>query len=164
MEPRKMYVIPTEENVINEFRGENNFLSNFYLRRIFYKGLLFPSVEHAYQANKGNSEFAKKIASLEKPVDAKKEAKLIALPENWEENKIKIMADLIFLKFGLQNKDLRDKLANTQYKNIVEGNFWHDNFWGHCYCDRCKTIEKKNMLGQILMLMRENILYVNKLK
>jgi hypothetical protein len=39
----------------------------------------------------------------------------------------------------------------------LEGNNWHDNTWGNCLCDKCKGIEGKNLLGNILMQVREEL-------
>ena len=37
---------------IGEFDGKFRFLSNFYPSPIFYDGILYPTVEHAFQAAK----------------------------------------------------------------------------------------------------------------
>lgn len=41
-----------ENNRINSFSGSHAFLSNFESAPIFYDGLSYPTVEHAYQAAK----------------------------------------------------------------------------------------------------------------
>lgn len=38
--------------IIDSFHGEYAFLSNYYDSPIFYDGILYPSVEHAFQAAK----------------------------------------------------------------------------------------------------------------
>lgn len=38
--------------MINSFRGEYAFLSNFYPCFVIYEGIRYPSVEHAFQASK----------------------------------------------------------------------------------------------------------------
>ena len=38
--------------VIDKFRDEYFFLSNFYPVRISFEGIIYPSVENAYQAQK----------------------------------------------------------------------------------------------------------------
>lgn len=48
-----------DENAILEFR--HTFLSNFYAIPIEYKGVLYPSVEHAYQAQKFTPELLTNI-------------------------------------------------------------------------------------------------------
>ena len=41
---------------INRFNGDYIFLSNFYPVEVEYNGILYPSVEHAYQAQKTLNE------------------------------------------------------------------------------------------------------------
>ena len=53
-----------------------------------------------------------------------------------------------------KNDYLGGKLDMTGLEEIVEGNYWHDNYWGNCTCDKCKNIEGQNKLGKILMKIR----------
>jgi predicted NAD-dependent protein-ADP-ribosyltransferase YbiA (DUF1768 family) len=39
---------------IDKFEGEYRFLSNFYPQPVIFEGMLFPSVEHAYQEEAQN--------------------------------------------------------------------------------------------------------------
>lgn len=39
-------------SVIDPFRGECSFLSNFHKCRVGFDGMTYPSVEHAFQAAK----------------------------------------------------------------------------------------------------------------
>ena len=63
------------------------------------------------------------------------------------------MSTTLFMKFG-QNNDLREKLFKTGDLLLVEGNYWHDNYWGDCFCDKCKGRKGENFLGRILMNVR----------
>ena len=45
--------------VINDFRGEYGFLSNFHSSPFEYKGLIYPNSEAAFQAQKYTTEEAK---------------------------------------------------------------------------------------------------------
>ena len=58
-----------------------------------------------------------------------------------------IMSEIIHAKFT-QNKDLRILLVNTYPQTLVEGNTWHDYFWGVC------DGRGENWLGRILMAER----------
>ena len=40
---------------------------------------------------------------------------------------------------------------------LIEGNYWHDNYWGNCLCPKCKEIEGQNQLGKILMKVRSTL-------
>ena len=67
--------------------------------------------------------------------------------------KDKVMLNFLRIKF--MNAELRDKLLETGDSVLIEGNTWHDNYWGNCSCAKCKDIEGKNMLGRLLMQVRE---------
>ena len=59
--------------VIDKFRGNYAFLSNFAKCEVVYNGLKFPSVEHAYQAAKSiDIKEQEMFAKLELPGDAKR--------------------------------------------------------------------------------------------
>ena len=67
--------------IINEFRGEYAFLSNFHKSPVSYKGLVYPCVENAFQAQKcADTEGKVKYTLQNNPVRAKmmgKKEKLI---------------------------------------------------------------------------------------
>jgi hypothetical protein len=46
-------------------------------------------------------------------------------------------------------------LLSTGDMELTESNWWHDNFWGVCTCNKCKDGE--NNLGKILMDIRLNL-------
>ena len=142
------------KNKIDKFRNQYYFLSNFYPCQINYKGIIYPSVEHAFQAAKVISYRTKiKISQIENPGSAKSYARKCKIRKDWEKIKVAVMSDILLLKF--QDKSLFQQLKNTGNKYIEEGNYWHDNFWGNCYCQKCKKINGKNILGKILMTIRE---------
>lgn len=49
-----------------------------------------------------------------------------------------------------------DQLIATHPHPLVEGNTWHDQFWGDCRCDRCPG-QGDNMLGVVLMGLRNEL-------
>lgn len=65
------------------------------------------------------------------------------------------------LKCKFSNENLEKKLLATGDTELIEGNYWHDNFWGQCYCSRCKYIIGHNHLGKLLVKIR-NDLQINK--
>lgn len=149
--------------VIHRFRGEYHFLSNFYLVPIEYEGLVYMSVENAFQASKifipNNTELTTKLrnqfTNLE-PREAKKLGRQVELRWDWELVKDQIMRELIYCKFT-QHEDLRQKLLATGNAYLQEGNVWHDNYWGVCSCKDCIKKESFNTLGEILMDFREHV-------
>lgn len=137
---------------ITKFEGEFEFLSNFSKSPILYEGILYDTVEHAFQAAKTtNVNERKLIALLETPGRAKRAGRTLKLRSNWNGIRVEIMTDLLTLKFA--DPVLRQKLLDTGNAQLVEGNTWHDNFWGICECEDCKNTGV-NTLGQLLMSVR----------
>lgn len=142
--------------MIDCFNREYAFLSNFYPSPITDGNLIFPTVEHMFQAAKTISiEEYEEIAAADTPGQAKRLGRKITLRDDWEKVKDEIMYNALYLKFSIP--ELCEKLLATGNEELVEGNIWHDNTWGNCTCDRCKDIEGKNKLGKLLMQVREEI-------
>lgn len=141
--------------MINCFEREYAFLSNFYPSPIEYEGIKYLTVEAAFQAAKTPDLHAKMaIATAEHPGKAKRMGRKVVLREDWEEIKDRVMEDCLRLKFS--DPILREKLLATGDEELEEGNWWHDNYWGSCYCSRCGDVGK-NKLGYLLMKIRKEI-------
>jgi ribA/ribD-fused uncharacterized protein len=147
-------------NSINEFRGEYEFLSNFYERDIvvtFFPAFpgeyrTAPTNEHAFQACKtddpdvatlilqaGNAKLAKQLGQSAKLLDV----------EDWNNKRVDVMEQINRLKYE-QHLDLKLRLMGTGSRDLVEGNTWKDEFWGVSK----KTGLGENHLGKILMKIR----------
>lgn len=136
--------------IINLFRGDYRFLSNFYVTDIPYEGLIYPSVEHAFQAAKStNLSIRETIRCAETPAVAKRIGRLLTIREDWENVKCDIMLTLLRLKFN--KEDLKIKLLSTEDAELIEGNCWGDIFWGQC------NGQGQNILGVLLMKVRKEI-------
>lgn len=144
-------------NQITSFRNEYRFLSNFWKVEIYYKGITYLTLEHCYQAQKTlNPSERAWIAIAEKPGDAKHRGSRVAVREDWDEVKDGIMLDLLKIKFS--NPDLAQKLKDTGDAELIEGNYWHDNYWGDCMCPKCyNRITGQNKLGKMLIEIRKEI-------
>lgn len=142
---------------ITEFKDEYRFLSNFYACKIEYKGLVYPHAEGAFQAQKCATDEAKiKYTQMNNPVIAKRKGKVEpGFPADWDEKALGIMKEILRAKFS--DPALREKLLATKDAELIEGNRWHDNRWGHCTCDRCREKPYLNLLGRILMEIRDEI-------
>lgn len=140
---------------IISFRGDNLFLSNFYKIQIVFEGDIYASVEHAYQASKTFNNLEREIIRRSKTGEAKLLGQKVQLRSDWEQVKIQIMTNLIIQKFN--DNELKEKLLSTKGSYLKEGNDWHDNFWGSCYCSSC-GYKGENLLGVILMEIRSNLL------
>lgn len=134
--------------MINSFRNEYYFLSNFYPCKVKYYGFWFNSSEAAFQAMKC-PERAEEFCILS-PSDAKKLGQKVKLRDNWEEIKDFIMKDIVLAKFS-QNKNLKQKLFNTVKEELIESNNWGDTYWGSC------NGKGQNKLGKILMEVRDKL-------
>lgn len=140
--------------MIREFQGEYRWLSNFAMVRLRLGNKWYMSVEHAYMSMKTLDESWKITCSEEtnlKPSHVKRLSKNITLREDWDNIKLKVMTDLVSMKFN--NSIYRDKLLATGNQNIQEGNFWNDKFWGICL----KTNEGENHLGRLIMNIRDEL-------
>lgn len=139
--------------IISEFDHEYAFLSNFYEKPFIFEGVEFKTAEHAFQAVKciDKNEF-NKIVEAATPGQAKRLGRRCKLRSDWEDVKIALMTDIVTAKF--QDPELKAKLLATDDATLIEGNWWHDNCWGNCSCDRCRSIKGKNNLGKILMQLR----------
>lgn len=142
--------------IVNSFTGEYNWLSNFSNHPFKDEiGMHWKTVEHYFQAFKAKNEIDyAMIMRCESPGKARRLGSKIKMRGDWEKIKIQIMLRGLRFKFG-QNKELIYKLLDTYDSELVEGNYWHDNFWGNCNCEKCLSIEGKNTLGRMLMHIRK---------
>lgn len=144
-----------DANAITRFRGEFKFLSNFEASTFFWKGKKYATLEHAYQAAKSiYPDEAEAIRNAIAPSQAKKMGKMVRTYDGWDDDKAGIMLELLRLKF--QNVFLRWKLLQTGNAVLIEGNTWHDTYWGVCKCDKCGN-SGLNTLGKLLMQVREEV-------
>lgn len=136
--------------VINKFRGQYSFLSNFYVTK---DG---KSVEHYYQAAKAtNIKDYIQIINSHTPADAKKLGRTIKVRDDWDQIKLIVMEQLLIKKFS--DQILAEKLIATLDYELVEENNWGDTYWGVC-----NGIGYNN-LGKILMKIRDNFFDVTNL-
>lgn len=129
------------------FKGEHEFLSNFYPAETWCDGVVYPTSEHAYQAAKTAdlAERARVLAAVG-PADAKRVGRTLTLRPDWEDVKVSVMEAVLRSKF--RDPDLRARLLATGEAELVEGNCWSNVFWG--VCDGVG----ENQLGRLLMRLR----------
>jgi hypothetical protein len=136
---------------IDSFSGNYEFLSNFFV------GEDGSTVEHMYQASKTlDLGWRTAILNTLTPGKAKRLGQKAPLRKDWEKIKIQVMSDLVREKF--KDLTLKTKLIDTFPTKLIEGNRWHDNFWGSCSCDKCFKKDKHNVLGNILMQIRGELM------
>lgn len=148
--------------MIDFFRDDYAFLSNFHEAPFILIGVTWPTVEHFFQAHKTLSAKDRAIIyNQPTPGRAKKQGRKVELRPDWESVKFDIMSVAVDAKF-LQNIALAVKLIATEDVHIEEGNTWHDNIWGNCHCTECTDIDGHNLLGEILMNTRIKAKALNK--
>lgn len=141
--------------MIDCFENEYAFLSNFYEHPIEYKGIIYPTNEHFFQAMKTlDLKEHMKIAAASTPGKSKWLGRSANLRPDWEEVKEDIMLLALRLKFS--DRDMAKKLLATGDEYLVEGTWWHDRYWGICSCPVCGG-RGKNRLGYLLMKVREEL-------
>jgi ribA/ribD-fused uncharacterized protein len=134
---------------IDNFRGKYYFLSNFAYSIVHLRGTPCPSVEHAFQADKAYiPEHIQWVREAPTAGEVKKRGRSVLMRSDWEQDKVRVMAELVFEKFTC-NEDLGESLISTGEEELIEGNTWGDTFWGVC------NGKGENYLGKILMAVRD---------
>ena len=114
--------------IIDKFRGEYDFLSNFYSCPVTYNGESYLNAEAAFQAQKTQDTETRHTMSTMSAKQAKKFGRSLKDPE-WFDKSVRIMYEVLTAKFT-QHVELRKKLIATGDAKLVEGNNWNDTFWG----------------------------------
>ncbi len=136
--------------VVTQFTGEHRFLSNFWASPVAMQGIVYPTVEHAFQAAKSlDAGMRRHICDQRTPGDAKRAGRQLVLRSDWEVIKLDVMLQLLRAKFS--DPYLGQRLLATGYMQLVEGNTWNDTYWGVCRGNG------KNHLGRLLMQVRGEI-------
>jgi ribA/ribD-fused uncharacterized protein len=142
---------------ITSFKDSNSFLSNFHPCEVHFEGMIFGSSEHAFQAAKTTDiEERHGIQDCSTPGQAKRAGRRVTLRPDWDAIKLDVMREIVRDKFK-RNPDLWERLAQTENAELVEGNHWHDDFWGVCSCEGCSHVKGQNNLGKILMEIRAEL-------
>lgn len=136
--------------MIDSFRGEYYFLSNFYSSKVTYEGITYLNNEAAFQSMKTLDMKERAAFAYLDPSAAKKAGRRVSLRRDWEDVKIDIMYEICKAKFT-QNEELGRKLLETGDEELVEGNDWNDRIWG-----KVNGVGANN-LGKILMRIREEL-------
>lgn len=135
--------------MIDRFKDDHAFLSNFYRVHVTLDGVVYPSVENAYMAAKTLDTEQRRAFETCSASEAKAMGRLLQLRPDWEEVKLDVMKKLLIEKFEYEH--MKEKLLATKGHELVEGNFWGDTFYGVC------NGVGQNHLGRMLMEIRDNI-------
>jgi ribA/ribD-fused uncharacterized protein len=152
--------------MINSFTGRWSFLSNFYPCKIVHQGITYPSTEHYYVAMKVkddqmiNGQFypaadvRELVARVSTPGQVKRFGRTLKVRKDWDNVKLGFMEWCLREKF--KDVKLQEMLLQTGDEELVESNYWHDNVWGICTCEKCGN-KGENHLGKLLMKIRSEI-------
>lgn len=126
-------------------------LSNFWPCRIqAADALVFQSVEAAFQAAKHKSPERRLKISEMSAYEAMIEGRRGEPQAGWDKMAVSVM--LTFLNQKFEEPYLADKLKATGSRRIAETNDWGDTYWG----ENSDQIGE-NVLGRLLMLVRERL-------
>ena len=127
--------------------------SNFSRHSFELDGLIWPTSEHYFQAQKfEDDEYRERIRSTPSPMIAARlgRSRKVPIRSDWEERKDEFMYRAVLAKFQAHS-DLKQLLLSTGQEEIIEKTT-RDYYWG---CGANGT--GKNMLGRILMQVREEL-------
>lgn len=149
---------------IDRFSGKYGWLSNFTPCPVSLPEdtppIIYPSVEHAYQAAKSSERGVRVwVCNSKSPAEAKARGRRIALAgtrpeilaraEEWDRRKEEVMLGLLRQKFSAE--PFLSLLLESSGRMLIEGNNWGDRYWGVC------RGEGKNRLGVLIMKVREEL-------
>jgi ribA/ribD-fused uncharacterized protein len=149
----------TGTHVIGYFDGtEYEWLSNFATLSepiLIANDMAVSTVEHAYQAAKAvKIADYRRVARSKTPGDAKMRGNTIQLRSDWKDIRVEVMMELLREKFN--QRKFKVLLMSTGDDFLVEGNHWHDLFWGVCWCAEHQGMGR-NWLGHLLMQVRDEL-------
>ena len=139
--------------IINEFRNDYFFLSNFYEAPVTWEGMTYGSNEAAFQGAKVLTREEREAFISLSPLKARHLGRQVQLRPDWEEVKTQVMTEIVRAKFT-QHPGLAARLIATGDAQLIEGTTWHDTCWGV----DLSTGKGENRLGQILMQVRAELL------
>lgn len=134
---------------------EHRWLSNMWYVNILLRGVVYASVEHAYQSEKSHDPMWKKFCADRevKPGKVKIASKNIEIREDW--NDVKLLVMYYCLQHKFRQEPFRTKLLATGNVNLQEGNYWGDTFWGVDLKQNPNIGE--NHLGRLIMKIRDEL-------
>ena len=143
---------PSEAEPI-KFRGSHSTFSNFHGAPLRIWGMTFPTNEHAYQYRKamdmGQHATAERIRQAPSPRQAQLIADEVSTNDRWMGIKQSVMYELLQVKLQ-QCPTFRHDLASSGKAHLIEDT-------GHEYWGRGPAGNGLNVLGRLLMTLRQNL-------
>lgn len=150
---------------ITLFKQENYFLNLYHICPFSYTNEnneinTFGSIIEAYFSIK-NPEYCEiyNVISHSKSKEAPFVIEEIAKRNGYKIDDYELLKNIVKAKFSDKwNETIKRDLLLTKTKMLINMNNRHDNILGYCYCKKCKNIEKQNILGKILMEVRDELI------
>ncbi|WP_462136974.1 NADAR family protein [Candidatus Mycalebacterium sp.] len=140
-----------------KFGGLSNMAAGFPLK---VNGINIRTSEALYQACRfpDRSDLQQKIIDAYSPMTAKMLGKPFRQEtrKDWDNVRIKIMSWCLRVKLAQNWDDFRDLLLKTGDSSIVEQSR-RDSFWGAKADEKGKILHGMNVLGRLLMELREEL-------
>ena len=145
-----------DDNIAGFFLGGWYVFDNFAPFPVEWRGKLYPTAEHAYQAAHfidKNPDLAEQVRQTLSPREASDFANLNSYQDDpaWKDKRLVIMEELVRNKIE-QHPYVKQILLESQDKDIVEMND-DDAFWGWG-----QDHKGENNLGKIWMKLRSEII------
>ena len=141
------------------FYKDDTRLTNYFVCDVVVDGIKYMSGEAAYHSQKFIDEDIRKVMSKLTPDESKRCSRVLSrlVRKDWENVKYNLMKKVVKEKFR-QNKDCLEELLGTKNLELIEDSTGrHDNIWGYCTCSECRNLEHQNLLGKILMEVRDEL-------
>lgn len=130
--------------------GKVEWLRNDYRKDITIGGIIFPTLEHAYQASKTKDRAIKQqIATTESVREARKIGKSLKKRDDFDAE----TSMTLLLRQKFSDKDIGEMLAKTgQAPIVMEG---YDDFWG-----TGDDGNGQNTMGEIIQALRDDLQFI----
>jgi len=136
------------------FAGDYYAFSNFSSHKVKIWEWEFWNGEAAFHAFKDSDPaYWERLSLCARPAEAKRLGRTCQLRGDWDEFRLTAMKMVVACK-ATQNRDVLTLLLGTGDAELVEDNYWHDQFWGNCTCDKHAAIPGENHLGRAWMDLR----------
>jgi predicted NAD-dependent protein-ADP-ribosyltransferase YbiA (DUF1768 family) len=155
-----------EARVIRIWKGDSWFLDNSYETPIIFQGISYPSVTHAFLAAQADNIDLKLRISHAHLGELESLANEVGEPFTTFQGP-STMRELLEQKFGYVNRyremtiyqsRLAKQLVATGKTTLIYGNSTCNTFWGDCNCSKHFDERGKNVLGGLLMGVREHLI------
>jgi ribA/ribD-fused uncharacterized protein len=147
------FIKPDDAEHVYFYEQDYYVLSNFSAFNLRWRGLVFPTSEHAYQWEKFHDPSLQKMI-----LNAPSAHEAFKLAERnkpfrkgeWDEIKLGVMKDILEAKVQ-QHEYVMRKLLATGDRVLIEDS-WRDDYWGWG-----PNRDGKNMLGELWMELRSEL-------